>query len=99
MIQLLWLCGHEMKDDARKAPGESIDSGRNKARGQKWGASDPHFSSRRVGEKFDILHAPAQVIEYGHSTIEQRATILGRLDPLPVAIEQAHTERMFQLRD
>ena len=62
-------------------------------------ASDPHFPSRRVGEKLDVLHALAQVVEYGRSAIEQRATVLGRLDPLAVAVEQAHAERMLQFRD
>ena len=42
-VQRLHISGHEMKHDARIAPGEPIDHGRNKARGQKGGASDPHF--------------------------------------------------------
>ena len=62
-------------------------------------ASDPHFPGRGVGEKLDVLHALAQVIEYGHPAIEQRAAILRRLDPLAVAIEQAYAERMLQFRD
>ena len=41
----------------------------------------------------------AQVIEHSHSAIEQGATVLGRLDALAVAVEQAHAERMLQLRD
>ena len=63
------------------------------------GASDPHFASRRVGKKLDVLHALAQVIEYGCAAIEQRAAVFGRLDALAVAIEQAHAERMLQFRD
>ena len=62
-------------------------------------ASDPHFPSSRVGEKLDVLHALAQLIEDGGPAIEQRATVLGRLDPLAVAVEQAHAERMLQFRD
>ena len=60
---------------------------------------DPYFPSRRVGEKLDILESLAQVIEHGHAAIEQRATVLGRYDALPVAVQQAHAERMFQVRD
>ena len=41
----------------------------------------------------------AQVIEYGRAAVEQRATVLGRLDALAVAVEQAHADRMLQFRD
>ena len=40
-----------MKHDAREAPGEPIDNGRNKARGQKGIASYSQLASRRVGKK------------------------------------------------
>ena len=33
-VQRLHISGHEMKHDARIAPGEPIDNGRNEARGQ-----------------------------------------------------------------
>src|SRR6266404_3608244 len=97
--QWLQICGHEMKHDARIAPGEPIDDGRNEACGQNGGASDPHFPSRRIGEKLDVLHRLAQVIEYGHSAIEQGATVLGRLDALGVALKQSHANGTFQFRD
>ena len=45
-VQCLHVSGHEMKHDARIAPGEPIDDGGNEARGQKGVASDPHFPSR-----------------------------------------------------
>jgi hypothetical protein len=88
-----------MKHDARIGSREPIDDRGNKGRGQKGVASDPHFPSRWVGKKLDVLHALAQIIEYSDSAIEQRATVLGRLDPLAVAIEQAHAESVLQLRD
>ena len=44
-----------MKHDAWKAQGEPIDDGGNQTRGQKWGTSDSHFPSRRVGEKSNVV--------------------------------------------
>src|SRR5262249_7349115 len=90
---------HEMRYDARMAPGKPFDDAGNETRSERGSASNPHLSSRRVGEKLDVLHALAQVIEYGRSAIEQRATVLRRLDPLAVAVEQAHAEGMLQFRD
>jgi hypothetical protein len=98
-VQRLHISGHEMEYDARMAPRETIDDSGNEARGQKGSASDPHFSDSGVGEKFDVLDALAQVIEYGHAAIEQGVAVLGRLDPLAVAVEQPHAERMLQFPD
>ena len=55
-VQCFRICGHEMKHDARMAPGEPIDDGGNEAHGPKGVASNPHFPGRRVGEKLDVLH-------------------------------------------
>src|SRR5882762_6214391 len=88
-----------MKHDSRITLGEPLDDGRNEGRGENGAACDPHFPRRRVGEKLDVFDALAQVIEYGHPAIEQRATVRGRLDALAVAVEQAHAERILQLRD
>ncbi len=60
-------------------------------------ASNTRFPRRRVGEKLDVLHALAQLVENSYSAIEQRATILGRLDTLALAVEQAHAERVLQV--
>jgi hypothetical protein len=86
-VQRLRLCGHKMKDDARISPAEPLDDGRNEARGHQGRASDPHFSSRRVGEELDVLQALPQVVEYRHAAIEQRAAVFGWLDALAMAIE------------
>ena len=76
-----------MKHDAWITPGEPFNDGRNKARGQKGDASDPHFPSRRVGEKFDALHALLQLVEGYDAVIEQGTTKLGRRDALRTAVE------------
>ena len=88
-----------MKHDARITPEEPIDHRRNKARGQKRVASDPHFSRLRVGEKLDVLHAQLQLVEGYDAVLEQGATILRRLDALRAAVEEPHTDRLFQVRD
>src|SRR6266545_5616419 len=98
-VQCFRRCSHEMKHDARIAPGEPIDESRSEARGQQGAASNPQFPSRRVGKKLDILYRLAQDIEQSRSAIEQGATVLGRLDTLGVAVEQAHAECMLQFRD
>ena len=74
--------GHKMKDNPRIAPREPINDGGNEARGQQGLASDPHFSGRRVGQKLNVLHALSQAHRTRPPTIEQRATVLGRLDAL-----------------
>jgi tripartite-type tricarboxylate transporter receptor subunit TctC len=89
----------EMKHDSRITPGEPIDDGSNEGFAGIDGASDPYFASARVGEKLDLFHALAQVIEYGCAAIEERATVFGRRDPMAVPIEQAYAERMLQFRD
>jgi hypothetical protein len=63
--------------------------------------ADTKLAARKVvvPEKHDVLHALAQVIEYGHPAIQQGAAVLGRLDPLAMAVEQAHAERMLQFSD
>ena len=61
--------------------------------------ADPDFADRRIGQELDARHRLAQVIEHGHSAIEQGATVLGRLDALAAAIEQPHADRVFKVRD
>lgn len=86
-----------MKHDAWVTPGEPIDHRGNEACGERRDAPDPHFSSGGIGEKLDVLHALSQVVKNRHSAIEQRPTIFGRLDPLAVAIQQSHAERMLKV--
>src|SRR5215470_15963931 len=99
MARCIRLRDLKMKHDARIAPGESVYDAGNETRRQKGAASDPHFTGRRIREKLDTLHALVQVVEYGCSAIEQRAAILGWLDPLRVAVEQVHAKGMFEFRD
>src|SRR5262245_32364776 len=84
------------KHGARGAPRRPVDDAGNEARREKSAASNPHFTSRWVGKKLNILHALVQVIEYGCSTIEQRAAILGWLDAVRAAVEQLHAKSMFE---
>ena len=52
-----------------------VDDGRNKARRHNGGASDTHFASHGVGEKLDVLHLVAQIVECGHAAIDQGADL------------------------
>ena len=58
-VQCLYVARHELKFDPRMTPGEPIYESGDEARGQKGRASNPHFSSGGVGQKFDALHTPA----------------------------------------
>ena len=98
-VQRLRLCGHKMKDDARKAPGQPANDSGNEARAKRRDTSDPYFAGSGVGEKFEIFDALAQFVEYGHSAIKQCAPVFGRLDTLTMAVEQAHAERLLQIRN
>src|SRR4030088_2465702 len=88
-----------MKHEARIASREPIDETRDKARGQQGAASDPHFPSRRIGEKLDVLHRLAQAIEGGRSAVEQGAPVSGRFYTLRAAVEKSHANGTFQFRD
>jgi hypothetical protein len=78
------------------APRKAINDCGNERRRESRDRSYPDFSSRRIGKKFDVLYAVTQIVENGYGAVEQRATILGRLNPLAVAIEEAYTECRLQ---
>src|SRR5262245_26201546 len=88
-----------MEHDSRITSREPFYDRRNEVFGDKAGASNPHFPSSRVGEELDLLDSLAEIVKHGRPAIEQRATVFGWRDPLAVAIEQAHAERMLQFRD
>src|SRR5262245_45852178 len=91
--------GEDLKDDARIGARKPIDDGGDKAFSARQCVPDLHLPGRRVGEKLDVLHTLAQVIERGHSAIEQRTTVLGRFDSSAMAFEQAYAERLLELRN
>lgn len=88
-----------MDDDTTIPPRDPINHRRNETKGQGRDGSHAHFASLGIGQEFDALDALTECIEYGRTTIEQRAPILSRRDPLAVAVEQAHAKDMLQLRD
>jgi hypothetical protein len=61
--------------------------------------ADPHLSGSGVGEKLDIPHRLAQVIEHSRSAIEQGTAVLGRLDPPVSTIDQTHADSVLQVGD
>src|SRR5260370_36846975 len=80
MERCIRLSDHEMKHNARIAPGEPVDDAGNEARGEKGAASDPHFANRRIGEKLDALDAVVQIIGNGCPAIWQSTAGLGLRD-------------------
>src|SRR5215475_4455161 len=48
-------CAHDMKYHAWIAPMKPIDDGRDKTRGERTSAPDPHLACGRVGKEFDVL--------------------------------------------
>ena len=51
-------------------PGNPFDDSGDEAWGVMVAASDPNFPGLRIGEKLDVLHRLAQVIEHRHSAVE-----------------------------
>src|SRR4029450_8123704 len=98
-MEWLCLCGDEMKHDSRILQRKPLDYGRNKASSEKVVASNSHFSSGGIGEKFDVLDSLTEVIEHSRSAIEKDPTVLGQLDALRVAVEQSHANSAFQFGD
>jgi len=75
-MQRAHICSDKVKDDARILSGKPIDDGGNKARGQKVGATDSHFSGSGIGEKLDVLYSLTEIIECCRSSIEQNSAAL-----------------------
>ncbi len=57
------------------ALGELVDDSRDEARGESGVATDPHFASRRVGEKLDLFDALPKFIERGEPVLENSLAI------------------------
>jgi hypothetical protein len=91
--------GGHVDGDTRVLPTQPTEHRRDKPGNNIFVACDPDFTDRRIGQELDALHALAQFIEYGRSTVEQCAAVRRRLDPLATAIKQAHAECMLQLGD
>src|SRR5260370_40898635 len=98
-LQARCVCLDDMKDDARILLQEAIEDGRGQSRRHRFGASDAQFPGRGVGQELDVLYALPQLIEDRTAAGEERAAIHGRLDALWASIEEAHPERVLQIRD
>src|SRR4029079_18556507 len=81
------------------APGEPIVYGINEAGSERDDAPNAHFPGSRVGQKLNLLHRLAQVIEHGRATRKQGPTAISRSDTLGRAVEQTHADRAFQIGD
>src|SRR5262244_2168821 len=99
MLKCILSRDHEMKHDARIAPGDPVNDGGNKTGGDKGTACDAHFPGRGVDEEFNVLHARLQLVEDGSTAFEQRGTVDRGLGPMTVALEQTHAKRMLKVGD
>ena len=61
--------------------------------------ADPDFADARVSQEFDFLNALPEVVECGLAIFQQRAAVDGRFNAARTAIQQAHAERVLQIRD
>src|SRR4029450_5612139 len=87
--------GCHIYGDARVLPTEPSEHGRDGPGYNVVVAGDTNLADRWIGQELDVLHPVAQFIEHRGSTPKQGPAVLCRLDPLAIAIKQAHTERML----
>jgi hypothetical protein len=62
-------------------------------------ASDPHFSTRWIGQEFNVSDALLQLVKRSESAFEECAAIDSGFDPLGATIEKPHTKRMLEIGD
>ena len=61
-------------------------------------SADAQLADVRIGQKLDLLDALPDLIEHRCGAFDQRAAVQRRLNALRGAVEQANTERVFDLR-
>ena len=66
---------HYPKVDARVLPPQPLHHGEAEARQQRFGAADPQFSRRGVGQELDLVHACSQIVEDRDAALEQSAAV------------------------
>src|SRR5258706_11489943 len=63
------------------------------------GTSNLQFARRRIGQKFNVPYSLLQLIECRPSARKQSATVDRGLDPLRIAIKQAHRKHVLKAGD
>jgi hypothetical protein len=86
-----------LKGETGISPGEPIDNAGNETHRDSDRSSNPHFSRRRIGEKFYVLDALPKLIERRSPSNDERAAIWSCLDPSFATIKKAHPECVFQV--
>src|SRR5262245_11281697 len=84
---------------AGKASQKRLSDRGQKARHDDIRAADCQIPGVGVGKELDLFQALPHFIEYGHSALEERASIGRELHTLRIAVKQPHAERMLQVRD
>jgi tripartite-type tricarboxylate transporter receptor subunit TctC len=79
--------------------GESTHDLWEDSRGNRLGASNSHFASCWIGQKFDVSDALLQLIKRDQAAPEQRLAIYVWLDTPPIPIKKWHAQCMFEVRN
>src|SRR6266568_3703728 len=88
-----------MKHDAWTLPGEAVDDRQARSCGDRFSEPNPQLPGSRVGKEFDIFDALPEFIEHGNSSLNNRASILRRLNASRATIDESHAERVFEVRN
>jgi hypothetical protein len=88
-----------VKRNPRISARNSVDDSGDEAGGERRDAPDGQFARRGIRKKFDILHGLSQFVEHGNAAFEQRTSVFGRSNALPVTVEDAHAKHVFQIRN
>src|SRR5437016_14373569 len=88
--------GPDSDHDAGIAAAEFLNKGSQEPARKRTGTADPHLAAGWIGKKLDVPHALFQFIESCDPTLEEGATIDGRLDALGAAVEETNAECVLQ---
>ena len=88
---------HDIKHHTRMSSSEPVDDHQDWPARRVLAASDAQFTRCRIAEEFDVLDALSELIEDRKPALDNRLAILRRADSARTAIEEADTERVFQI--
>src|SRR5262245_48944555 len=89
----------QVKNQFWMSAGQLFDDGRYQAGRERFGASDAQLARRRIGEKVNLIYAPIDLVEDSHAALQECAAVERRLCPMLAAIQESHTEHLFQVSD
>ena len=88
-----------MKHQAGIAQRQTIDDTGDKSGSDCNRGSDPQFSGGWIGEEANVFDALRKLVENRDATLQERAAVGRRLDPLGAAIKEANAKRALKVGD